>query len=109
MKTLQQSIKQILVQMINKMKFQFNSLYEKSQIINEILQCIDQIELYVYGNMDMKEIMKIISGIYSDDFSGIYKYDNEYFTNIKNKIKTQAKNIHQKNGLIFAKKIIELI
>jgi hypothetical protein len=38
--------------------------------------------------MDMKEIMKIISGIYSDDFSGIYKYDNEYFTNIKNKIKT---------------------
>lgn len=109
MKTLNQSIRQILSQIIDKMRFQFDSLYEKGQIVHQILQCIDQIELCVSGKMDMNEIMRVVSGICDNDISGIYDYDSSYFLEIKNKIKTQSKSIHTKNGSAFAEKIIELI
>lgn len=109
MKTLEQSIKLILSQLINRMKFQFDSLYEKPQIINEILQCIDQIELCVSGKMNMSEIMRVVSGVCDNDISRIYDYNPQYFLEIKHKIKTQSKDIHVKSGSAFAEKIIELI
>lgn len=80
------NIKRILIQYVQKQRFEFQSVFSCKQAIDELINTIQQIQMLTKGGMDAKKIMHVITNV-NDELIKDQLLDNEQLRVIQNQIK----------------------
>lgn len=104
------SLRQITLYNIErKRRFQFQSVFQKQQIKDQLGTLLQQMQLFFIGGLTPKQIMKIINGVNDEMLTGVCDMHNVDFKKIKNKIKNYDVINTDSNSLDFARQIVNNI